>query len=177
MRVYIQPFSLLDYYLTSVWIGLRSLPGHYSRDAAARIINPLSYPRYMEYELTLNQLELDGGCRVLDIGSPKLPTLLLARNTRCELYSTDIRDYFIGSTAHFLTRAGLGHRLGDDVHLETQDARALSYPGGFLTLTVPFRAQGYAEEYVDGDVYERQGNQGQTFYQRHYDRDALTRRL
>jgi SAM-dependent methyltransferase len=128
MQLPIQPYSMLDYYFTSVGIGLRSLPSRHLRDALARILNPLSYPRFMEYELILDQLELSDGCRVLDIGSPKLPTLLLARNTRCELFSTDIRDYFIGSTAHFLRLAGFGKRLGNDLHLETQDARKLSYP-------------------------------------------------
>ena len=126
----IRPYSLLDYYLTSIAVGLKSLLSHYPREALARVLNPLSYPRLMEYQLVLDQLAPLDGCRVLDIGSPKLPTLVVARNARCELHSTDIRDYFIPSTAHFLTRTGLGHRLGRDLHLETQDARRLSYADG-----------------------------------------------
>ena len=123
----IRPYSLSDYYLTSVGIGLRSLLGSHRREAVARVLNPLSYPRLTEYQLVLDQLGPLDGHRVLDIGSPKLATLVVARNARCELHSTDIRDYFIPSTAHFLERAGHGHRLGRDLHLETQDARQLTY--------------------------------------------------
>jgi SAM-dependent methyltransferase len=86
----------------------------------------------MEYELALEPLQPLESCRVLDIGSPKLPTLLLARHSQCELYSTDIRDYFIGPTAHFVERLGRGARLGRTIHLEVQDARALAYPDGFF---------------------------------------------
>jgi SAM-dependent methyltransferase len=124
----IRPYSLSDYYLTSVGVGLKSLFGRHRREAAARVLNPLSYPRLMEYQLVLDQLGPLDGCQVLDIGSPKLATLVVARNARCELRSTDIRDYFIPSTADFLARAGQGHRLGRDLHLETQDARGLTYP-------------------------------------------------
>jgi SAM-dependent methyltransferase len=211
MTLSIRPYGLLDYYLTSVAVGIRSLPGRYRRAAAARILNPLSYPRYMEYELTLGQLGSLDGRRVLDIGSPKLPALVLARHARCELYATDIRDYFIGSTADFLRRMGLGHRLGKDLHLEVQDARSFSYPdasfdrvfsisviehipddgdsramreiarvlrpGGIVTISVPFDAEGYAEEYVQGDVYERQSAGSRTFYQRRYDLATLHERL
>lgn len=207
----IHPYSLADFYLTSVSTGIRALIGRYPREAAARVVNPLSYPRFMEYELALGQLGPLRGCRVLDVGSPKLPVLLIARHEPCELYATDLRDYFIGPTAHFLTRIGLGSRLGRDIHLEVQDARQLSYPdaffdrvfsisvlehipdegdaramrdiarvlrpGGVLTLTVPFDAAGYREEYVRGDVYERQGTDGPTFYQRHYDAASLQARL
>ena len=211
MRAAVQPYSLMDFYLTSLEAGLRSLPGGYPREAAARIVNPLSYPRYMEYRLALDQLGPVDGCRVLDIGSPKLPLLVLARRARCELHATDIRDYFIGSTAHFLRRLGRGDRLGEDIHLEVQDARELTYedasfdrvfsisviehipddgdsramreiarvlrPGGVATLTTPFTAGGYREEFVQGGVYERQGADGPTFYQRRYDLTALQARL
>jgi SAM-dependent methyltransferase len=207
----VQLYSLLDFYLTSLAIGLVSLPGPYCREAAARVVNPLSYPRYMEYKLALGQLGPLGGCRVLDIGSPKLPVLVLARKAQCELYATDVRDYFIGPTAHFLTRMGLSRRLGKDLHLEVQDARQLSYadewfdrafsisvlehipadgdtraiqeiarvlrPGGVLTLTVPFAASGYHEEFLQGEVYERQAVTGGTFYQRYYDLATLHARL
>jgi ubiquinone/menaquinone biosynthesis C-methylase UbiE len=211
MVVQTAPFGLLDYYLTSIGVGLRSLLGTHRREAAARIANPLSYPRYMEYQLTVDALGPLQGCHVLDIGSPKLPALLVARDRTCELYATDIRDYFIAPTAEFLMCMGLGDRLGRGVHLEVQDARCLSYgdatfdrvysisvlehipdtgdseamreiarvlkPGGVLTLTVPFSARGYHEEFVEGNVYERNAEQGGTFYQRHYDLDTLNRRL
>jgi SAM-dependent methyltransferase len=211
MVVQTKPFGLLDYYFTSIGVGIRSLPGRHYREAAARIANPLSYPRYMEYQLAVDALGPLHGCRVLDVGSPKLPALLVARDETCELYATDIREYFTAPTAEFLTRMGLGDRLGRGVHLEVQDARHLSYanasfdrvysisvlehipdsgdsvaireiarvlkPGGILTLTVPFCARGYYEEHVDGDVYERRAEQGGTFYQRHYNLEALVERL
>ena len=206
-----RPFSLLDYYFTSIEVGFKSLRSGYRKEAAARIINPLSYPRYIEFELALNPLLPVDGCRVLDIGSPKLPVLLLARHAqRIELHSTDIRDYFIGPTALFLERMGKGERLGKDIHLAVQDARHLTYdtgffdrifsisvlehipdggdseaiqeiarvlrPGGSVTITVPYQHAGYREEFVSGPVYERH-EAGQTFYQRHYDRQALEQRL
>src|SRR5438270_909070 len=85
-----------------------------AREAAARVLNPLSYPRFMEFDLALSQLQLLHGHRVLDVGSPKLAALLIARNLECELYATDIRDYFIGATSDFLKRLGQGDRLGRD---------------------------------------------------------------
>jgi SAM-dependent methyltransferase len=175
------------------------------------VLNPLSYPRFVEYRLAFDQIAPLDGCRLLDIGSPKLPVLVLARRARCELYATDIRDYFIGPTAHFLTRIGLGYRVGKDIHLEVQDARHLSYPdawfdrifsisvlehipdagdsetmqeisrvlrpGGVATLTVPFTADGYYEELMRDSAFGRQGRDGPTFYQRHYDLAALEARL
>jgi SAM-dependent methyltransferase len=123
----VRQLGLRDYYLTSVLTGLRSLRGPYPKQAAARIVNPLSYPRFMEYRLVMELLGDIEGKRVLDVGSPKLPVLLLARHSTCELFATDIRDYFIGPTAHFIRRVGSGTRLGRDLHLEAQDARALRY--------------------------------------------------
>ena len=56
MIVQTRTFGLLDYYFTSIGVGLKSVLGRYSREAAARIANPLSYPRYMEYQLTIGAL-------------------------------------------------------------------------------------------------------------------------
>jgi SAM-dependent methyltransferase len=205
------PYGLLDYYSTSVLTGLKTLAGPYWREAAARIVNPLSYPRYLEFQLTVNRLPIADGGRLLDIGSPKLPVLLVTRHTRCQIHTTDIRDYFIPATSEFLRRNGQGQRLGRDIHLEVQDARRLTYddaffdwiysvsviehipdggdavamseirrvlrPGGVVALTVPFSDAGYREEWVRGDVYEREGQGAPNFYQRHYDLPSLRARL
>jgi SAM-dependent methyltransferase len=207
----IAPYSLLDYYLTSIVVGLKSLPGGYAREAAARILNPLSYPRLMEYQLTVNRLPIVPSGRLLDLGSPKLPALLVARHAGCEMYLTDIRDYFIGPTAHFLRQMGMGARLGKSIQLQVQDARALSYrdatfdwiysvsvlehipdegdqaaireiarvlrPGGLAAITVPFTGGAYREDWVAGDVFEREGEGRPNFYQRHYDQATLRSRL
>src|SRR5262249_44769094 len=50
-------------------------------------------------------------------------------------------------------------------------------PGGTVTLTVPFAAPGYGEEFVRGPVYERDAGAQMTFYQRRYDDAALQSRL
>jgi SAM-dependent methyltransferase len=56
-------------------------------------------------------------------------------------------------------------------------ARVLK-PGGVVTLTVPFEPNGYWEEFTEGAVYERMGTEGvKTFYQRHYDLQAVAERL
>lgn len=125
-------FSLADFYSTSLSAGVRGLGRRYLRESLARIINPLAYPRYMEYSLTLEMLPPLSCRRVLDIGSPKLPVLLIARDSSVELFATDVRDYFIGSTAHFLERLGHGNALGRRIHLETQDARSLTYPADWF---------------------------------------------
>jgi SAM-dependent methyltransferase len=50
-------------------------------------------------------------------------------------------------------------------------------PGGMVTVSVPFDPTGYAEEYLQGDVYERQSTGRRTFYQRRYDLESLHSRL
>jgi SAM-dependent methyltransferase len=124
----VAPYSLADYWLTSVGMGIRGLWGRYPREALARILNPLSYPRMMEYALVREFLQGFGGKRILDIGSPKLPVLLIARERDTELVATDIRDYFIEPTVHFLRRSGSGRRSNRQVRLEVADARELPYP-------------------------------------------------
>jgi SAM-dependent methyltransferase len=48
-------------------------------------------------------------------------------------------------------------------------------PGGRIVVTVPYDLQ-YRETFVDGPVYERDGN-GRTFFERHYDETTLATRL
>ncbi|HLG12621.1 MAG TPA: class I SAM-dependent methyltransferase [Dehalococcoidia bacterium] len=183
-----------------------------------RILNPLSFSRPAEFREALYHLAPSESVqRVLDIGSPKLPVvILLKERPGLELYATDIIAEFAETTAAFLSAAGFGERIGSAVHLQQEDARRLSFedgyfdwvysisvlehvadeagdagdtlaiqevarvlrPGGCVTITVPFDASGYREEYVRGGVYERSEVDGQsTFYQRHYDDAALRERL
>ncbi len=122
--------TLREYYIFSLMVGLRGLVGPVVRDALARIVNPLSYPRLIEYRLVRERLQLDGqeDLKVLDLGSPKLFFLLLAHRTSLTLHATDLRPYFVKYSRCFLERLGHGGELGHRLFLETQDATALSYP-------------------------------------------------
>jgi SAM-dependent methyltransferase len=120
--------TLGAFYRLSLYLGIRTLlSGKHLKMALARLINPLSYPRHLEFALTLRDLHVAKGLRVLDIGSPKLLALFLASRLDLDLWITDIRDYFVPSTRDFLRVLGQGSRVGESVHLETQDARALRY--------------------------------------------------
>ena len=115
-------------YRFSLRLGLRSLRPRRARAVLPRLLNPLSYPRGMEYALTLRGLDLPEAARVLDIGSPKLLFLWLAAKTRLELTATDIQDSFIPPARDLLERLGLAEQIGGRLRLETQDARALTFP-------------------------------------------------
>ncbi len=121
--------TLREYYVFSLMVGLRGLVGPVLRDSVARIANPLSYPRLIEYRLVRERLQLDrqNNLRVLDLGSPKLFFLLLAHRTSLTLHATDLRPYFFKSSRLFLERLGHATELERRLFLETQDATALSY--------------------------------------------------
>ncbi len=114
-------------YRFSLGLGLRSLDIRHARAALPRILNPLAYPRGMEFALTLKALGLREGARVLDVASPKLLFLWLAANSRLELTTTDIVGSFVPPTAYLLDRLGLANEIGERLRLETQDARRMTY--------------------------------------------------
>jgi len=122
--------STAELYRFSLGLGLRSLGRRHIRAAVPRLLNPLSYPRGMEFDLTLRGLALDGRARVLDLASPKLLFVWLAANTRLDLVATDILESFIAPTRDLLESSGLGEEIGGRLRLERQDARALAYPDG-----------------------------------------------
>jgi SAM-dependent methyltransferase len=121
--------TLREYYFFSLMVGLRGFVGPVLRDALARIVNPLSYPRLIEYRLVRERLQLEGqgDLKVLDLGSPKLFFLLLAHRTSLTLHATDVRPYFFKYSRLFLERLGHARELERRLFLETQDATALSY--------------------------------------------------
>jgi SAM-dependent methyltransferase len=123
-------FDVRRYWLTGVEVGLKSIFRQNSRvDGLKRVVNPLSFPRPAEFRAALYDLApaLVSG-RVLDIGSPKLPVALLARERPgLELHATDIMEVVIASTRRVLEAAGCAQVLDRGIYLRTEDARSLSY--------------------------------------------------
>jgi len=126
-----------ELYRFSLGLGLRSMDLRHARAALPRILNPLSYPRGMEFALTMRGLHLPAGrqglperARVLDVASPKLLFLWLAAKSQLELTATDIVGGFIPKTRYLLERLGLAEEVGGRLRLEAQDARLLTYADG-----------------------------------------------
>lgn len=119
--------STRDFYVFSLRLGLRSLGLRGLGAAAPRLLNPLSYPRGIEFALTLRGLRLPERGRVLDIASPKLLFLRLASQTALTFHATDIREDFIPPTLRLLERLGLRQEIDRRLFVERQDARALDY--------------------------------------------------
>ena len=128
MQECLAPAPTWHLYWFSVRLGLRSLGLPHKRAALARLLNPLSYPRGMEFAVTLRGLKLPPKGRVLDIGSPKLLFHWLASNTSLIIHATDITESFIEPTRGLLSRLALSEDVGVRLYLERQDARELTYP-------------------------------------------------
>lgn len=118
-------YSDWDVYSFGLELGLRSLPVA-PREGIKRLILPVEYVRCAEFRYVLRHLDVRSGHLVLDIGSPKLLSLFLAARLRPRVYATDLLDYFFGTYGAYADSVlGLNR---DHYRMETQDARALTYP-------------------------------------------------
>jgi SAM-dependent methyltransferase len=185
-------------YRLSVQLGLRSLLRHGpSREAAIRVVIPLDPSRYLELPWAERTLEARPGERVLDLASPKLLAVALAR-AGVEVVSVDALPSEIelwrrlAPEASFAVADGRAlpfadasfdraysisvlEHIGDDGDERALDELArVVRPGGRILLTVP-HADSYWEDWRDRPVYGADGEASRFFFERWYDAARLDR--
>ncbi len=196
--------SLWGLYKFGWQLGLRTVPRRYG---FRLLLEPCTYWRNVEVPETLTYLAARPGDRILDIGSPKLLSLFLAQQVGAEVWATDLYPYFFEEyhqhllnlrlqgryhievqdarslpySDNFFDRAYaisvLEHIEGDGDSKAMQEIARVLKPGGVLCLTLPISLS-YAEFHTQANYYFTPHEQGATaFYERHYDPDALARRL
>jgi SAM-dependent methyltransferase len=190
-------------YRTSVELGARHLLNHgYLREAVIRIVIPLDPSRYLELPETRRELGLRPGERVLDLASPKLLAVVLAR-AGADVVSVDQLESEIDAWRKLTPgEPRLALEVGDGRALRFEDTSfdaaysvsvlehipepgdeealreltRVTRPGGRVVLTLPY-ARTYREDWRDAPVYADQGGQvDRHFFQRWYD-DARVERL
>jgi SAM-dependent methyltransferase len=192
----------LPLYATSIGLGVRHLIRHgYLREAVVRAVVPLDPSRYLELPHTLRELAAAPGERVLDLASPKLLAVHLAR-----------RGVRVTSVDELPSEIETWRRLvGDEpnLRLEVADGRALPYPdasfdhaysvsvlehvaeggdgpalrelgrvvrpGGRVVVTLPHAERAW-DEYRDRPLYVDHGaTDGRWLFQRWYDAERVER--
>jgi SAM-dependent methyltransferase len=101
-----------------------------SREVFKNIIVPVNYWRRLEFRLTFDELQPEPSDRILDIGSPKLLSLFLADVIGAEVYSTDLKDYFVKDYVGFREMLKIPDR---QFHVTTADGRHLPFDDNFFT--------------------------------------------
>ena len=187
-------------YATSVRLGARYLVRHgYLREAAVRVVVPLDPSRYLELPWASRELAARPGARVLDLASPKLLAVVLAR-AGVEVVSVDRLESEIESW----------RRLAPGVRFEVADGRSLPFEdasfdhvysisvlehipepgdeealrelarvvkrGGRIAVTLPY-AERYREDWHDRPAYGAAADGERHFFQRWYDDARLDRLL
>jgi SAM-dependent methyltransferase len=90
------------------------------------LLEPLNYWRNLEVPAAIRELDVRPSDTVLDIGSPKIASLFICRHYQCQVYSTDLYDYFRQEYAVYLRglRDPAAHA---GFTMDIQDARRLTY--------------------------------------------------
>lgn len=116
-------------YTYAVKIGTKQLVHGDINGGARHLLIPQSYWRNVECRFVLQAGEFKPTDRILDIGSPKVLSLYLAKHLGANVYSTDIDDYFIREYTHLRAMEGLSP---DRFHIQTEDGRHLSFADNSL---------------------------------------------
>jgi SAM-dependent methyltransferase len=106
-------------------IGLKSLTRGKVRQALPKLIAPVNYWRRIEYDFVLRNGQFQKNQRVLDIGSPKLLSLYLARFLDVDVHATDIDGYFVADYEFMRQLDGIPK---ERYHVSVEDGRKLSFP-------------------------------------------------
>lgn len=191
---------------TSVGLGARHLARHgYLREAVIRVVIPMDPSRYLELPWALARLGDRPGRSVLDLASPKLLAVALARRgvrvttvdqledevaswrrltagepgLRLQVADGRALPFADASFDHATSISVLEHVAG-----ESGDERALAElarctrPGGAILVTLPYATRAWVE-YRERAAYVDSGERddaGRAFFQRWYD-DAEVARL
>lgn len=184
-------------------LGVRRLLRHgYQREALVRVVVPLDPSRYLELPWVLEELAPTAGERVVDLASPKLLAVHLARRgvhvSTIDVLEREIAawrrlaagernlSFEVGdgrALAHADASFDHGYSISVIEHIEEPgDEQALAElarvvrPGGRVALTLPY-ASAYREDWRDRPAYvDRAGDEaGRYFFQRHYDDERLER--
>jgi SAM-dependent methyltransferase len=193
----------LGLYRTSVALGARHLIRRgYLREAVIRVVVPLDPSRYLELPETRRELDAQAGEQVLDLASPKLLAVALARegvhvtsvdqlsdeidrwrrltpgerNLRFEVADGRALPYEDASFDRAYSVSVLEHipERGDEAALK-ELARVVK-PGGRIVLTLPHARKAW-DEFRDHPLYADHGPSpnGRYFFQRWYDSAAVER--
>ena len=189
-----------DLYLLSLRLGLRHIG---TRQGLIRVLIPLDPSRYLELPAARRELAAGRGDRVLDLASPKLLAVALAR-TGVNVTSVDE----LPAEIETWRRLAAG---GHNVRFEVADGRALPLPdasfdhaysvsvlehiaepgdeqalaelarvvrsGGRVFVTLP-HAREYREDWRDAPAYaDHDASEGRYFFQRWYDPARIDRLL
>jgi SAM-dependent methyltransferase len=187
-------------YRTSVGLGARHLFRRgYLREAVVRIVVPLDPSRYLELPWALEAVGLGPGDRLLDLASPKLLAVALARRgvevTSVDELPAEIETWTLlagnepnleltiadgkalpfgdGSFDAATSISVLEHVPDDGDRVALCELARCVRPGGTIAITLPYAANGWVE-YRDAPAYVDHGSlDGRYFFQRWYDDDAL----
>ena len=182
-------------YGESVKLGARHLIHHgYQREAFRCVLIPLDPSRYLELPWALAGLQARPGQRVLDLASPKLLGVALARRgvdvTSVDQFEREIETWraLTEGEQHLRLELADGRELPfEDASFDHEysisvlehiadggDATALAELsrvvrlGGNVLITLPF-ASTYREDWREGAVFANAPTPGPAFFQRWYD--------
>lgn len=192
-------------YRASLELGLRQLARRrHLREAVVRVVVPMDPSRYLEIPWALRRLGATAGDRVLDLASPKLFCVVLARHgvrvTSVDQLAEEIEKWreIARDEPNLELRVGDGRALpfddesfdhatsisviehvggdGGDADALRELARCVR-PGGQIVLTLPHAPVAWTE-YRAASAYVDEGERdadGRVFFQRWYDDEELER--
>ncbi len=115
-----------------------------------RCVSPIDYVRYREFDFAFRAAARHAPAprRVLDISSPKLVPLTLARqNPSAQVFATDVLDREVNWVRGAAERLGL-----KNVTAEVQDARSLAYPDDHFDLITSISVFEHIAPEIDGEL-------------------------